>query len=275
MARLLRFLAVCFCLSVPTQSAAMVSYGDDLIYVADTTVPAPSGGVVALCHHVDYADALFIPVYRTIQGYALSSDGCTGESYRPLTPENFEVMQATGMVPMNLPVVAALSLRDIIFGHAVLILTAMAFLFKGLAWLIHGRAKPAAKAQDALAVNALVAMSHVAVCDGNIDEAEVRQISSILSRLTGRAYNTQQVVNLLQTINPSPSDIARIGQDLSPKDRQIVLEAALNIAVADGEIHPSEYAVVTDLAHRMKIGATEFRSALARISAHLETGAPV
>nr|WP_245581515.1 TerB family tellurite resistance protein [Octadecabacter arcticus] len=53
-------------------------------------------------------------------------------------------------------------------------------------------------------------------------------------------------------------------------DRQIVLEAALNIAVADGEIHPHEYAVVSELAQRMRIGADQFRSALARISVHLQ-----
>ncbi|MDB4053954.1 TerB family tellurite resistance protein [Octadecabacter sp.] len=54
----------------------------------------------------------------------------------------------------------------------------------------------------------------------------------------------------------------------------MVLEAALNIAVADGEIHPHEYAVVSELAQRMRIGADQFRSALARISAHLQTVQP-
>ena len=125
-----------------------------------------------------------------------------------------------------------------------------------------------------LAIHSLVAMSQVAVADGRIDAAEVRQISSILTRLTGQGYGVEQVQDMLQRLNPSPSDLAQVGQDLSEADRQIVLEAALNIAVADGEIHPSEYAVVSDLAQRMAIGAEPFRAALHRISAHLQTAQP-
>ena len=126
-----------------------------------------------------------------------------------------------------------------------------------------------------LAIHSLVAMSQVAIADGRIDDAEVHQIAQILTRLTGKGYGPQQVMEMLQRLNPSAADLAQVGQDLSEKDRQIVLEAALNIAVADGEIHPNEYAVVSDLAQRMRIGSDQFRSAMARISAHLQTVQPV
>jgi tellurite resistance protein len=115
-----------------------------------------------------------------------------------------------------------------------------------------------------------VAMSQVAIADGRLDDAEVHHIANILTRLTGKTYAPQQVIDMLSKLNLSPSDIEQVGQDLSDKDRQIVLEAALNIAVADGEIHPHEYAVVSELAQRMRIGADQFRSALARISVHLQ-----
>jgi tellurite resistance protein len=121
-----------------------------------------------------------------------------------------------------------------------------------------------------LAIHSLVAMSQVAIADGRLDDAEVHHIANILTRLTGKTYAPQQVIDMLSKLNPSPSDIEQVGQDLSDKDRQIVLEAALNIAVADGEIHPHEYAVVSELAQRMRIGADQFRSALARISVHLQ-----
>jgi tellurite resistance protein len=122
-----------------------------------------------------------------------------------------------------------------------------------------------------LVIHSLVAMSQVAIADGRLDDAEVHHIANILTRLTGNSYGPQQIIDMLSKLNPSPSDIEQVGQDLSDKDRQIVLEAALNIAVADGEIHPNEYAVVSELAHRMRIGADQFRDALARISAHLQT----
>jgi hypothetical protein len=45
---------------------------------------------------------------------------------------------------------------------------------------------------------------------------------------------------MLNKLNPSSSDIEQVRQDLSDKDRQIALEAALNFPVADGEIHLNE-----------------------------------
>ena len=131
------------------------------------------------------------------------------------------------------------------------------------------------KSPDVLAIHSLVAMSQVAIADGRIDDSEVRHISQILTRLTGTSYAPQQVMEMLQRLNPSAADLAQVGQDLSDTDRQIVLEAALNIAVADGDIHPNEYAVVSDLAQRMRIGSDQFRGAMSRISAHLQTVQPV
>lgn len=128
---------------------------------------------------------------------------------------------------------------------------------------------------DTLAVHSLVAMSQVAIADGRIKDNEVHQIAMILTRLTGKPYMPETVMDMLERLNPSTTDLEDVGRDLSEKDRQIVLEAALNIAVADGEIQPAEYAVVSELAQRMRIGADQFRAAMSRIAAHLQTMQPV
>ncbi len=251
-------------------------WGEDLRFVAETTAPTgASGRTVSLCHLVDFADVLFVPIYTTLQSYALSNDGCTGEIYSELSTEHFAAMQAAGMIPADLPAVPSADLKGLLWGHAWLILGAIGVLFR-VAGMLTGRSRrgPKAGKPDTLAIHSLVAMSQVAIADGRIDETETRQIAHILTRLTGKSYAPEQVSDLLNRLNPSPADIDQIGQDLSEKDRQIVLEAALNIAVADGEIHPNEYAVVSDLAQRMRIGADQFRSALARISAHLQTVHP-
>lgn len=258
-------------MSLATTAEARGRYGEDLRFVAETTIPG--GSTISLCHLVDFMDALFIPVYTSVQGYALSNDGCEGEMYRSLSTEHFLDLQSAGMIPADLPATPKQSLPNMIAGHAWIILGALGLLAKG-ATFIAGRRKPKAASPDNLAIHSLVAMSQVAVADGHIDEREVQQIANILTRLTGRGYSPAQVSDLLARLNPSPSDIAQIGADLSEADRQIVLEAALNIAVADGEIHPSEYAVVSDLAQRMRIGADQFRGALNRISAHLHTTKP-
>jgi tellurite resistance protein len=260
-------------LTVASSAQAGVGrWGADLRFVADTTIPQSGGtGTLSVCHLIDFAYFFFIPVYTTIQGYALSSDGCTGKNFRGVTSENFAALQLSGLVPADLPATAAPNLTSLIWGHALIVATALGLLFRALR-AVSGRARRPRKLRtpDMLAIHSLVAMSQVAIADGRLDDAEVHHIANILTRLTGKTYAPQQVIDMLSKLNPSPSDIEQVGQDLSDKDRQIVLEAALNIAVADGEIHPHEYAVVSELAQQMRIGADQFRSALARISVHLQ-----
>lgn len=249
-------------------------WGEDLRFVAETSVPG-TAGTASLCHLVDFAEVFFVPVYTTLKGYALSNSGCTGEMYREVSAEQFAAMQAANLVPADLPVVPKADLKALLWGHAWLVAGGLGLLFRSLGMLSGKGRNRKATTPDALAIHSLVAMSQVAVADGRIDDAETRQIAHILTRLTGKSYGPDQVSDLLTRLNPSPSDLAQVGEDLSEKDRQIVLEAALNIAVADGEIHPSEYAIVTDLAHRMRIGSEQFRLTMARISAHLQTAQPV
>lgn len=252
-------------------------WGTDLNFVADTSVPTGADGAstIALCHIVDYMHILFVPVYSKIDGYALSNDGCTGNTFRDLSSENLADLQVAGFIDAALPATPKATLKGLIWGHAWLIVGAIALLFKA-ATALRSRASGSKRSEksDALAIHSLVAMSQVAVADGHIDQRELKQISIILTRLTGQGFSMEKVSDLLTRLNPSPSDLAEVGQDLSESDRQIVLEAALNIAVADGEIHPNEYAVVSELAQRMRIGGDQFRGALNRITAHMHTAQP-
>lgn len=250
-------------------------WGTDLKFVADTTIPSNGTQTIAVCHVVDFMQVLFVPVYTIVDGYALSNDGCTGDMYRELSNEHLADLKAAGMVPNDVPETPQVSLAQLAWGHAWLIAGALGVMLRALGFLMQGgRRHSKNSAPDTLAIHSLVAMSQVAIADGTIDEREIKQISSILTRLTGRGYSMEQVSDLLTHLNPSPNDLDQVGQDLSEADRQIVLEAALNIAVADGEIHPNEYAVVSDLAQRMRVGADQFRSALNRISAHMNATQP-
>jgi len=122
-------------------------YGTDLHFVADTTIPAPDGGTVALCHLVDFMQVLFVPVYTGVEGYALSSDGCTGDMYRDLSAENLSSLQASGMIDVSIPAEPKVSLGQLAWGHAWLIAGAVGLLFRGLMLLLaggHRRRKSAA-----------------------------------------------------------------------------------------------------------------------------------
>ncbi|NBD29884.1 MAG: TerB family tellurite resistance protein [Alphaproteobacteria bacterium] len=247
-------------------------WGDDLVFVAETEVPTAAGGTFALCHLVDTITVAFIPVYTAVKSYAMSEDGCEGTSYRPLTPEMFERGQSLGAFPADLPVTPRLSPRDLLIGHAGPVLLALAGLFKLLSWAIHDR-KPRrrkAKVSDALAINALAAMAHVAISDGDVDDREVTHIAGILTRLTGRGYDRGQVRDMIYQVQNHIGDIDALGEGLSDAERRIVMESALHIAVADGQIHPKEYQLVSQIANRLRIDGAEFRAALGRISANLQ-----
>ncbi|WP_281984545.1 TerB family tellurite resistance protein [Thalassorhabdomicrobium marinisediminis] len=124
---------------------------------------------------------------------------------------------------------------------------------------------------EQLTLHAVVAMSQVVIATGRMDDAAVQQIAAILTRLTGREYGPAQVMEMLQKLNPTAEDLAQVGQDLPERDREIVLEAALQLAVAKGEIRHPEYEVVSDLALRMQVGAEAFRRAVRNVSAHFQT----
>jgi len=272
-------LALAFTLSLsgPAQAARGAgSWGDDLVFVARTDVPTATGGTFALCHLVETMAVAFIPVYTTVKSYAMSEEDCTGTSYRPLTPEMFARGQSIGAFPADLPVDPRLSPRDMVVGHAGPLLLAVAGLFALLAWVIHGR-KPRrrkSRVSDTLAINALAAMAHVAISDGDVDEREVSHIAGVLARLTGRDYPRDRVRDMIYQVQNHIGDIDALGEGLSDAERRIVMESALHVAVADGQIHPTEYQLVSQIANRLRIGGTEFREALTRISATLRESTP-
>lgn len=172
------------------------------------------------------------------------------------------------------PLGAVINVAGWLMGQAGMITAGLGLLL-AMVCLVRLNRGRRAKTPDALAVHSLVAMSQVAIAGGRINDAGVKQIAHILSRLMRKAYTSQHVMEMLQRLSPSAADLAQVGQNLSEKDRRIVLEAALNIAVADGEIHPNEYAVVSELAQRLRIGSDQFRHTLKRISAQFQDAEPV
>jgi len=258
MRQLLKMPAFGLCLVVASPAdAAFGRWGTDLRFVADTTIPANDGQAISLCHLVDTVEILFVPVYTVVEGYALAKDNCTSDTYGDLSNAQLASLKADGLVAADIPDTPQLNPTQFAWGHAWLIVGALALVFRGFMFLTSRNGRSRRKnVPDALATHALIAMSQVAVADGHIDQSEIKSISALLTRLA-----------------PSRADLAQVGQDLSQNDRQIVLEAALSIAVSDGEIHPSEYAVVSDLAQQMAIGADQFRTTLARASAHLNSTA--
>ncbi|WP_321366239.1 hypothetical protein [uncultured Celeribacter sp.] len=87
----------------------------------------------------------------------------------------------------------------------------------------------ASRASEALVINALDAMSAVAVSDGETDEREVNLITGIVSDLSGRAIPQQTVRDMLEsTLRHSP-DLTELGQGLKHDEKNIMLGAAKRV----------------------------------------------
>jgi hypothetical protein len=250
----------------------MLRQEQELFRLSDTGIPTGSGGTFALCHLVESLSVASIPVRSTITSYALSEDNCTGAAYRPLSPAAVDQAQATGALPADLPATPRMTPRQLVAGHAGPIALVGALLFAVLARLIHGRLErgPRRRVSDTLAINALAAMTHVAISDGDVDDRQVRHIAGVLTGLTGRRYPPARVRGMVDEVQSHIADVDALGEGLTAAEGRVVLESALRVAVADGSIRPGAYQRVSQIAHRLRIGGADFRDALARIAATMK-----
>lgn len=256
--------------------AGVLTQRETLRFVAHTAIPpTDSATSISLCHSIDQTALLGLPVYTQTKGYALAEYKCAAGTAQDLSAQHLADLQAAGFVSASLPSEAKANLVQFFWGHAVLVLMGLLLFARSIINIIRHERRTKPASPDALALHSLVAMSQVAVADGSLETPKKQQISQILTRLTGQFYTVEHVSDLLDRLAPSADDLADVGLNLSDKDRQIVLEAALNVAVSDGHIQPKEYEIVTYLAERMRIGAEPFRSALRRIAGHLHTGSVI
>jgi uncharacterized tellurite resistance protein B-like protein len=247
--------------------------GEKLVFVSPSSIPidlnAPSGGNMSICHLVDTMSIVFVPLYTSVQSYVLSDQNCEGDTFYNISQEQFASFQAMVLIPADLPAEPKLSVSQLIFGHAFIIFVAMGLFFK---LLINFRSRPRKpKVSSEAVMQTMAAMCHMSTVDGDVDENEIREISAIMMRLTGRKVSFAEVSNLLRDMQNDPIDPSLLGRDLKKGENLIVLEAALNIAVADGRMDPSEYALIQEIAQALRISGADFRDALARIAGHLST----
>jgi hypothetical protein len=245
----------------------------ELFRLSDTGIPTASGGTFALCHLVESLNLASIPVRSRITSYALSEENCSSTAYRPLSPAAFDQAQAAGSLPADLPATPRMTPQRLVAGHAGPIVLVGGLLFAVLAWLIHGRLERGRRrVSDTLAINALAAMTHVAISDGEIDDREVTNIAGVLTSLTGHRYPPTRVRGMIDEVQSHIADVDALGEGLSAAEGRVVLESALRVAVADGRIRPGAYQQISKIAHRLRLGGAEFRDALARVAATMTPG---
>jgi tellurite resistance protein len=108
------------------------------------------------------------------------------------------------------------------------------------------------------------ALVPVAWADGDFADKEKEMLDALLD-----AYEaTPDEKKRLQDYAKEKRTLDDINlQDLSAGDRRVLLQHAVLLSFADGEQHPAESALLTELATRLKIPAEEAKAVMAEAEA--------
>lgn len=121
------------------------------------------------------------------------------------------------------------------------------------------------------AINTLAAMCLIAKASGETSPAEVEMIAAVILEKTGRHFSIQQVAQMIEQTEDqlAPKDYASFGKGLSAEAREKLIEAALLVAVASGEIREAEHSRIVNLAQGLNISAASFRKTLHTVASEV------
>ena len=245
-------LALTFQLSFISQAEARgvpIIYGteDALDLVEMTTIPGPNDKPMALCHYTSKYHAFYLGFWRTSHGYALTDDGCAGDTYYDISEAEFKEAQNSGMISADLPSKARMNMGQIASGFAGLGLIALIVLFLLFKVIGGARRKSARKAEmgdiPKAASQILDAMCHAAISDGSVDDSEVVKIAEIAQQMTGETFGAERIRTIVGNASKKPSDneFKAFGAGLAPDQKELLLKAVFTIIAADGQITESEH----------------------------------
>lgn len=248
---------------------------EDLEFVADTEYPG-----LSLCHLVKHQSFLGIPLTTESIGYALAENKCDADSFYHFDAADMKEAQADGVIDRFIPIEPSISSGQQIGNYAwyaVVALVLGAFAFSKIRRFLPssgGRNRGTAPAQQPKGINPHVsevilhAMCKVAKADGFADAREIAVIRNVYNQLTGEEIAQHLVTARLDTItgHENHETLNQLGAGLSPEERQLMMQASLMVAVADGEIQREEHGLVMSMAKMLRISGDELRGMLAQIA---------
>lgn len=114
-----------------------------------------------------------------------------------------------------------------------------------------------------------LAMIRVMLADGDVDDAEVLRITQIYHELTGSEVS-EDVVRAKATLAKSGgrdlnAELTRLAPHVTDEGKATVLKSALMIAMADGELEPSERALLEEVAGALGLTESRMREIVAEL----------
>lgn len=230
-----------------------------------------------------------IPLMTENLGYVLNTTGCQpvsdfgdlvhSGSDLALGPGDIARLKVEGAIPASVPDIPRAPLPRQVTGNIGLIVIGVIFvsgMFCATYRMIFGERRRLKHqgAADTAAVRALATMCQVAKADGHVDGDEMRMITRWIAQLTGREFDLGSVRAMLMRNDHflDSGDYRKFAEGLGPRDREMVLHAALYVAASDGQIQPLEHQVVTDMAQGLGVDGTTFRDILNEVARLLRAG---
>jgi tellurite resistance protein len=248
------------------------AYAEKLVIVAPTEFTSETGAPLALCHLFKDQTAMLIPYHRSSQGYAIAENNCDTESYFPFTAEELAGAQLWGKIDASIPTVPQISTFRQIINFGVIGLVGL-LLVGGLGAALLGslgkskkvaghKVDPKRRAQLLEAV--VDVMCHVALVDGDVDQTEINEIGRIYRKLTNTPIKQAQISAQFSTIQ-GPVNIAGLSAASEGKEREVLLQAAMMVAVTDGKIDQAEYNFICNMAQGFGLDGGAMRGILAKM----------
>jgi len=265
-------LVVTLCLLISFGTSAQAADFDivrtpGLEFVAETRIPGPNDEMMSLCYVTDDLMVFGLRITSDIQSYALATDGCR-EGYEQLYSEDKVVAaQALNLIPEDVSPVAKNDLQRNLSVYGLLIAAALgliAVIIRRIKSLMGYDLRGPMRKKAALRI--LSAMCHMAKCDGIVDSAELAHIRKTALRLTGRNYPTSDIIHMVDTIDMSEgldeNDFIAFGKGLRDREKDLMMQGILAVAIASNRMQPNEHAFATELAYGLGMPGEDFRRVL-------------
>ena len=118
-----------------------------------------------------------------------------------------------------------------------------------------------------------LALLIVAVADDDLDHREVLAVYNIFTEITGHEFEQHLVLNAARDVardrQGTLAEIARASADLDQPCKEVILEAALLVLLADRYIAPREEKLLTELARALRVPLSK---AIVQLDRLTETG---
>lgn len=254
----------------------------ELHFLMETEYRDSAGSKLSLCHLIDHTRIMgVVSLYAEMDGYALSDDGCTGDTYYEFTREDVVEGKKVGLLPDSLPNEPEMPAQDKIASMwGTFSIGALAVIGIGVrvrAMVPNAKRAPApaapprerrpsrrksrenrraAEQADAGLRAVVLVMSHVAKADGTLDAEELKLLADVLRHMLDAQIPLAEIVQEVARVKPENffEDMKLLEKmRLDPATSEAILGQAVRIASIDGQIDDSELAVIIPIARALRI----------------------